>query len=246
MPRRGLLSRLLYPARVPDPEDELDAEELELWVEAADRDYFAGLDSEFVERARGLGVSGGMILDLGSRLGLAPMKILWEEENFLAIGVYRTLEMAESARQTAEAWNLGERMFFQVGEPGQMRFKTAYFDLVVSDGALHRFEDPPAVLDEIGRVAKPSGAILVRDLRRPGRLRMSRHMAAHRARYPEGLRDRFEAGVRAGFTPDEMVALVEASGLERARVLADETHVLVERRGADDPGSWVAERERYR
>jgi hypothetical protein len=102
------------------------------------------------------------------------------------------------------------------------------------------------MLREIGRVAKPSGAILLRDLQRPSRLRMSRHLAAHRAHYPERLHGRFEAAVRAGFTPGEMVALLEASGIERARVLADETHVVIERRGADDPGSWVTERERYR
>lgn len=240
-----LLHRVLYPPRrafrLPTPEDD----EIEGWVEASGMAYFSSLDEEFVNRALGLGISSGMLLDLDSRLGLVAMKMLWKQEDLLAMGVYRTRAMADRTRDTALEWGLGERMFFQVGEPSRFRFKDGYFDLVVSDGVLHRWSDPSAVLAEIGRITKPSGAILIRDLARPSRFRIGSHIRQHGARYPKSLRGTFARSVRAGFTPDEFLTLSESLGLDRVRVLADETHVVMERTGSDDPASWVVERERY-
>ena len=62
-------------------------------------------------------------------------------------------------------------MFFQVDDLHQIKFKEHYFDLVVSDSALHRFENPSDVLTEINRVTKPTAGILIRDLLRPNRAR---------------------------------------------------------------------------
>ncbi len=241
----SMLARLLYPARVPVSAGDLTDEEIEAWIEATEDPYFKTQDHAFVERARSLGVDGGMVLDVGSPLGLVAMKLLWDEEDFLCMGVYRTLQMAEGAREIAEDWKLGERMFFQVGEPAQMKFKTGYFDMVVSDGALHGFGNPMETLREIHRVTKPTGAILVRELRRPNRFSLSRHVIRHGSNYRDRLRDHFEAGVRAGFTPIEFGAFARKAGIERARVVAEETHVILERPGTNDPASWVREREKY-
>ena len=240
-----LLARLLYPARVPVPQADLTDEEIEAWIEATEDAYFKTLDHAFVERARSLGVDGGMVLDVGSRLGLVAMKLLWDEEDFLCMGVYRTLQIAEGAREIAEDWELSERMFFQVGEPTQMKFKTGYFDMVVSDGALHSFQNPTETLREIHRVTKPTGAILVRELRRPNRFGLSAHLIRHGANYRGLLRNRFEAGVRTGFTPIEFATFAQVAGVERARIVTEETHVILERPGKNDPASWLREREKY-
>jgi SAM-dependent methyltransferase len=161
------------------------------------------------------------------------------------MGVYSTEEMADRTRATATAWGMGERMFFQVGDPARFRFKDGYFDMVVSDGVLNQWADPERVLAELGRITKPTGAILIRDLVRPNRLAMSRHLQTHGAHYPDKLRGVHAGAVRAGFTPEEFLALSGTLNLDRVEVLADATHVLIERRGTDDPGSWVTERERY-
>ncbi len=239
------LRRLIYPARVPVPAGDLTDEELAAWIEATDDAYFKTQDHAFVERARSLGVDGGMVLDVGSRLGLVAMKILWDEADFLCMGVYPSLQMAEGAREIAEDWKLGERMFFQVGEPTHMKFKTGYFDMVVSDGALHSFLNPMVTLREIHRVTKATGAILVRELRRPNRFRLSSHVNRHSSNYRDRLRNGFRAQVRAGFTPMEFHGFAQALGMARARVVAEESHVILERPGMNDPASWVREREKY-
>jgi SAM-dependent methyltransferase len=240
----SLLTRLIYserePAEVNDSESEIEG-----WVEAAGMAYFSSLDESFVNRALDLGVTSGMVLDVNSRLGLVTMKLLWKSEDLMAIGAYRTKSMADRTRDTALEWGLDERMFFQVGEPSRFRFKDGYFDLVVSDGVLNQWQKPDEVLREIGRITKPSGAILIRDFLRPNRLQISTHIRKHGANYPEGLRGSYDRSVRGGFTAEEFLELSKALGVGGTRVLADSTHVVIERAGTNDPDSWVVERERY-
>lgn len=241
----SVLSRVIYPPRKTDGPGKPSTEEIDAWVEAADTEAVQRTDETFVSRALELGVSSGMVLDLDSRLGLVAMKILWRREDLLAIGVYRSLEVAERARETAAAWGLGERMFFQVGEAADLRFKTGYFDLIVSDSALETASGPRRLLEEIGRVAKPSGAILLSQMARPSRLRMRGTILQELGTCPEALRARREASVRSGFTRSELRSLASATGLDRVRIVGEDRRLFLERSGADDPSSWVSERERY-
>jgi len=244
MPLAGFISRLIHPTRMLPNQADISDEEIEAWVDAAALEYFSELDQEFIERVLALGVDTGMLLDVGSQLGLIPLKILWQKDELFGIGLHRLGKITERARETAGAWDLSERMFFQVGDPHQMKFKSGYFDLAVSDAALHCFENPLEVLVEINRVVKPSGAILIRDLLRPSSLRLSRHLATYSRHYTKRLQSVFEASLRAGFTHREVADLVATARL-RARVTSDRTHVFIERRGLNDPSSWIAEREKY-
>src|SRR2546426_1284128 len=171
----SILSRLTHWPRVESSELETP-EQVDAFIDSRALEYSTRLEDDFVQRAVSLGVDGGMILDVGTRVGLIALKILWQNENFYAIGVDSSALMIDRARETATAWDLGERAFFQVGDARRMRLKSAYFDIVVSDGVFHRFADPVSVLSEIGRVIKPSGALLIRDYRRPNRFRMSRRI----------------------------------------------------------------------
>lgn len=241
----SFLTRLTHPARTESPELQTP-EEIDAFIDSRALEYPAKIEDDFVQRALGLGVDGGMILDAGTRVGLIPLKILWQNENFYAIGMDRSGMMIDRARETATAWGLGERAFFQVGDARKMRLKTAYFDLVISDSTLHVFDDPLSVLREINRVLKPKGGLLLRDLRRPSRLQIQRKIEEHCARYGTRMRSHVETVLRAAFTRDEIEGLVRASGLERVRFAeTDEHHFVIERTGESDPNSWIKAREQY-
>ncbi len=241
----NVLSRLTHAPRVESPELET-AEEIDAFIDSRALEYPTKLENDFVERAMRLGVEGGMILDVGTRVGLIPLKILWQNENFYAIGMDRSGPMIERARATAEAWEL-ERAFFQVGEARKMRLKSAYFDLVISDSTLHCFDDPVSVLSEINRVLKPKGALLIRELVRPSRLAMSRKIDEYSARYGARMRQHVETAFRGAFTRKELEGMIRASGLERTRIEeVDEDHVVIERTGETDPNSWITVKEQYR
>src|SRR2546421_6256502 len=194
----SLFSRLLHSPRIESSELQTD-EEIDAFIDSRALEYPTKLEDDFVQRALGLGVEAGMILDVGTRVGLIPLKILWQNENFYAIGMDQSSMMIDRARETAAAWELAERAFFQVGDSRKMRLKTAYFDLVVSDSSLHVFDDPLSVLSEINRVLKPKGALLIRDFERPSRFDMRRKIAGHSERYGRPMRSYIETAMRAAF-----------------------------------------------
>ena len=240
----SFLSRLTHGPRIGSSELETAAE-IDAFIDSRALAYPTKIEDEFVQRALGLGVESGMVLDVGTRVGLIPLKILWQNENFYAIGMDKSGAMIERARETATAWGL-ERVFFQVGDARRMRFKTAYFDLVISDSSLHTFDDPVSVLAEINRVLKPKGALLIRDLQRPGRFEMQRKIAEHASRYGDRMKQHITSAMRAAFTTAEMAEMVQAAGLERVRVSeTGDNHLIVERTGESDPNSWITVREQY-
>lgn len=239
------VSRLVHPRRIATPELE-STDEIDAFIDSRALEYPARLDDALVERALKLGVAGGMVLDVGTRVGLILLKILWQNENFYAIGMDASGPLIERARETANAWGLGERAFFQVGDARRMRFKSGYFDLVVSDSSLHRFDDPVAVLAEIRRVLKPRGALLIRDVRRPSRFQMVKCIEQQSVRYGSRMRPQIEAALRAAYTLDEFDRVLQDSGLERARLIEfDNDHIAIEREGETDPNSWITAREQY-
>jgi ubiquinone/menaquinone biosynthesis C-methylase UbiE len=237
---------LLYPSRLPCPADP-SPDEVSSFIDSRAREYPSKLEDEFVTRALGLGIDGGIILDVGTRVGLIALKIVWNNENLVAMGLDSCGPMVERARETAAAWDLNERAVFQVGDARRMRFKSSYFDLVVSDCSLHRFDDAAEVLKEIGRVLKPKGALLLRDYRRPNRLKMIGKIQKHTERLGDSMRNSMEAAIQAAYTAEEIQQAIQQAGLTGTRLDdSDSDYFYIERRGETDPGSWVTAREQYR
>jgi ubiquinone/menaquinone biosynthesis C-methylase UbiE len=223
-------------------EDDVDAFIVSRSIEQVGR-----LEDAFVSRALGLGVGSGMLLDVGTRSGLILLKIVNLNEGFVGIGVDSSATLIDRARETATAWELGDRAVFQVGDARHMRLKTGYFDLVVSDCALHRFDDGVSVLAEIARVLKPKGALLLRDYRRPGRLRMRAAIGRALEPFHRAMAPQIDAAFRAAYSRGELGEAVVRAGLKGVAVHeAAPDYLLVERRGETDPGSWVTAREQYR
>jgi SAM-dependent methyltransferase len=237
---------LVYPSRLSCPA-ETSAEDIQAFIDSRAREYPSQLEDAFVTRALGLGIGSGILLDAGTRVGLIALKIVWQNENLVAMGLDTSGPFVERARETATAWELNDRAVFQVGDPRRMRFKSGYFDLVVSDCSLHRFDDAVAVLQEIGRVLKPKGAVLIRDYRRPKRLKMISRIQEQTERLGEAMRNHVEAALQAAYTAEEARGLVHDSGLSQVQIDdSDPDYFVIERHGETDPGSWVTSRDQYR
>src|SRR5437868_13306993 len=82
----SFLSRLTHGPRIESSELETAAE-IDAFIDSRALEYPTKIEEEFVQRALGLGVESGMVLDVGTRVGLIPLKILWQNENFYAIGM---------------------------------------------------------------------------------------------------------------------------------------------------------------
>jgi ubiquinone/menaquinone biosynthesis C-methylase UbiE len=143
--------------------------------------------------------------------------------------------MIDKAKQ--DAADTGVRIDFEVfrlGPNGEARlpYPDASFDLVTCNSTLHHLADPLGALDEIARVAKPEGAVLLRDLVRPPGLTYPIHVRVFGRQYRGEMRRLYEASVAAAYTVQELRAMLAASRLNdgRARVFwRGLTHAGIER-----------------
>jgi len=98
---------------------------------------------------------------------------------------------------------------YEVVDSNQLPYENNYFDLVMSHSLLHHLQDPRQTISEIERVAKPSGAILVRDLCRPDTKEdLQRLYLGYLASgYDKVNRRLFENSLRSSFDYDEWASL---------------------------------------
>jgi len=138
----------------------------------------------------------GKILDVGCGAGRMLRNVRGDYEKFGLDISERLIEQAKQKDSNSK---------YEVGDSNSLPYDSGSFDLVMCHSVLHHLDDPSKAIDEIVRVAKPEGAIFVRDLIRPAseevlqRLFLG-YLAGH---YDEQNKRLFENSLRSSFTHDE-------------------------------------------
>ena len=231
---------LLSLTRVPEPELMDDDSEVEAYAGAAAQAYLEAIDRSFLQHVEGLmpapRIETASVLDVGCGPGqiLVMMKQRWP--GMQITGLDAGPAMIEKARNDAAAAGLDITYeVLRVGPQGDARlpYGDASFDIVTCNSVIHHLTDPVGALDEIARVAKPDGAVLVRDLQRPKlMLPYALHVRFFGRHYEGEMRRLYEASVAAAYTPKEFGELLGRSKLAdgRARVFTHGvTHAGIER-----------------
>lgn len=149
----------------------------------------------FLNRALKL-CPAGKILDVGCGTGRMLKGVQGDYEK-------HGLDISERLVEQAKQQDSNSK--YEVGNSNNLPYHSGSFDLVMCHSVLHHLEDPSKTVDEIVRVAKPEGAIFVRDLIRPAieevlqRLFLG-YLAGH---YDEQNKRLFENSLRSSFTQDE-------------------------------------------
>jgi len=230
--------------RVPEPEVMDESCEVEAYASAAAQTYLEKIDRTFVSHVARLFPSGdprllrGVALDVGCGPGQIPIMMAARWPGLRITGLDAAPAMIEQARK--DAATAGVAISFQVlrmGPHGEARlpFDDASFDLVCSNSVLHHVADPVAFFDEIARVAKPEGALLIRDLRRPSALSHRLHVRWFGRKYSGEMRRLYEASVHAAYTASELRDLLTESRLNdgRSRIFRFRlTHLGIDRKPA--------------
>jgi ubiquinone/menaquinone biosynthesis C-methylase UbiE len=131
----------------------------------------------------------------------------------------RLVVMPESAPQRppkAVTLAPASRVEFFVADGSRLPFPGASFDLVMCNSVLHHLADPQRLFAEIARLAKPGGAILVRDLRRPSRLAFPLHVRWHGRHYSGLMYKLYCASVHSAYTAQELEGMLRGSPLGAA------------------------------
>ncbi|HYY70342.1 MAG TPA: class I SAM-dependent methyltransferase [Terriglobales bacterium] len=228
--------------RVPEPEVMDESSDVEAYASAAAQNYLQKIDRTFVIQVARLFPSGdprllrGVALDLGCGPGQIPILMAARWPGLRITGLDAAPAMIEQARKDAARASVA--ISFQIlhlGPHGEARlpFDDASFDLVTSNSVLHHLADPVAFFDEIARVARPDGAVLIRDLRRPSAFAYPLHVRWFGRKYSGEMRRLYEASVQAAYTTEELRDLLTQSRLNdgRSHVFRFRlTHLGIERR----------------
>ncbi len=111
----------------------------------------------------------GIIADVGCGPGYLLQVIAKEYPSNRLVGVDISTEMVERARANLVSMGYGGRVEFRQGSADNLPFDDGTQDFVVSTLSLHHWADPQSSFDEIYRVLKPGGQMLILDIRRDAR-----------------------------------------------------------------------------
>lgn len=218
--------------RKPESEVMGDADEVEAYASAAAQAYLDAIDNTLVDQVVSLGRTRGWLLDIGTGPGGIPLKIAARLPGLRVVGVDYSLNMIRAAQRAAAEQGLAGRAQFVVGDGNRLAFPGACFDVVLSNSVLHHFQNPVALLDEMARVTRPDGAVLLRDLRRPGRLIFPLHVGWYGRHYSGLMKKLYIDSVHAAYTGEELGELLRQSALAKARVYFHQrTHLGIIRDG---------------
>jgi ubiquinone/menaquinone biosynthesis C-methylase UbiE len=223
--------------RIPESEVMDDAREVQAYSSAAAQRHLDQIDDTFVAHALRLvqNVEKGTALDIGTGPGQIVLKFASRLPSWSITGVDRSPAMIAQARANlagacATDPGVPARVEFQVADGNRLAFADASFDFVMCNSVLHHLARPQNLLAEIARLAKPDGAILLRDLRRPSFLAFPLHVRWHGRRYEGLMYELYSDSVRSAYTELELRSMLAASNLAGARVFVHaSTHLGIER-----------------
>jgi ubiquinone/menaquinone biosynthesis C-methylase UbiE len=205
-------------------------EETEAYSSAASQGHLDRLDNTFVDHVLTLGVTSGLALDVGTGPGQIPIKLALRLPRLQIIGVDLSEAMLKQAQHDAQTIGVADRVTFQIGDAKKLSFPAGHFDLVICNSLLHHVPHPLVTLNELARVARPDGAILLRDLRRPRALAFPFHVLWFGRHYRGLMKKLFRDSVLSAYTEQELQKLLSQSKISGGRVFrSGRSHIGIER-----------------
>jgi len=203
--------------RVLEPEVMDTAEDAEEY-DAMD---FAEPNTRFAEDALALvrGVVDAEILDIGTGTADIPVRVLQRDPRVRIVGVDLAQEMLRVAAQKVASAGFAERCRFQLVDAKSLPFEPESFDMVMSNSIAHHIPQPIVLFEQIARVVKKGGAIIVRDLIRPPSTDEAWAIVERVSpRDTPRQKQLFFDSLCAALALDEVADLVRRAGLEGMRV----------------------------
>ncbi len=215
--------------RVTEPEV-MDSPQEAVEYDAMD---FLEVNTAFAERALELGSPVGLILDAGTGTARIPILMCQRRPHWQVIGIDLAQSMLDVGRKNVENSSLQQQIKLELVDAKQMPYPEAHFDMVVSNSIIHHLPNPLPFLQELKRVLKPNGAILLRDLIRPDSEETLEDLVERYAGdCNEHQKMLFRDSLYAAFTLDEVTELLQQVALEGVHVYqSSDRHWTAERAG---------------
>lgn len=202
--------------RVMEPESMETLEEVRAY-DALTLKYLNILHSGFVETIVNLSPPNGTFLEVGCGTGWISIGVAARARGVRIVAVDLSRNMLTVAEENAEREGVAESIAFQFGDAKALPFKTHRFDAVYCHNMLHHIVDPLTLVQEMNRVAKPEGALLIRDLIRVSPLWIPFHVHILGLPYNKLMKKEYRDSIKAALSRKEWTQLLERSRIEAAR-----------------------------
>jgi ubiquinone/menaquinone biosynthesis C-methylase UbiE len=195
----------------------LEPEVMDTWQEstAYDAMNFEVVNTNFAQDAIDLDPHAIRILDLGAGTARIPILMCQRRSQYQITAVDLAQSMLIIGRKNVEDAGLLQRIKLEQVDCKRMPYPAIEFDMVVSNSLVHHIPEPLCLFQEIKRVVKPGGAILIRDLIRPETEAQVKHLVKNiGGDYDDRQTQLFADSLRAALTLAEVQDLVNMAGLE--------------------------------
>lgn len=125
------------------------------------------VDRAFVERVVALGANTGHFLDVGTGPAQIPILLAQRCPDIHITAIDLSEEMLKIAKRHVAAAGLTDRITLEHVDAKKLPYPDNTFDGLISNSIVHHIHDAMAALQEMGRVTRPKGSVLIRDLIRP-------------------------------------------------------------------------------
>ena len=125
------------------------------------------VDQAFVDRVVALGAKSGHFLDVGTGPAQIPILLAQRCPNINITAIDLSDEMLKIAKRHIADSDLTKRIKLELVDAKSLPYPDNTFDGLTSNSIVHHIHDSLRALKEMGRVMKPKGVVLIRDLIRP-------------------------------------------------------------------------------
>ncbi|MFM2304613.1 MAG: hypothetical protein RLZZ135_2025 [Cyanobacteriota bacterium] len=212
----------------------LEPEVMDTWLEATAYDAmdFAVVNSVFAADAIALDPSAVKILDVGTGTARIPILMCQQRPQYLITAVDLARSMSIVAQRNIEEAGLIQRIKVERVDAKRMPYPDLEFDTIVSNSLVHHLPDSLSFFQEIKRLVKPNGAILIRDLIRPDRDRLVDDLVTKfGGDYDPRQQQLFRDSLKAALTLAEVQELIDRVELPQVKLSqSSDLHWTIERK----------------
>jgi ubiquinone/menaquinone biosynthesis C-methylase UbiE len=194
----------------------LEPEVMDTWLESTAYDAmdFAAVNTVFANDAIELDPYAIKILDVGTGTARIPILMCQQRTQYLITGVDLAQSMLIIGQRNVEEAGLNQRIRLEQVDSKRMPYPDLEFDMLVSNSLVHHLPDPLSFFEEIKRLVRPGGAILIRDLIRPDNDTIVNDLVAQIGEnYDVRQQQLFHDSLKAALTLDEVRSLIDRVGL---------------------------------
>lgn len=162
------------------------------------------------------GITQGSALEIGPGPGYLGLEWLKHTQGTTLKGLEISTDMITIAERNAKEYGLSQRVEYIHSSGSKMPFEDNTFDMVFANDSLHEWADTRSTFDEIWRLLKPDGKVLILDFRRDMLLLMRWFLWINAT--PKEIRPGLISSINAAYTPNELEGLIKGTKLENCTV----------------------------